>query len=223
MQEKRRRNNLTSIFGVHEIPGDTQIRNVLDQIEPEQFGSVFNESLNVAEEHGILEKFRVLDDGVLIALDGVWYHSSENIFCKHCLHKTVVDKKTKEETTTYYHTILAGTIVRPGKTEVLPVMGELIRNEDGKEKQDCEQKAANRWVIKHADEYRWLKPALLGDDLFSNQPFCEAVLEQSLSFLFTCKPLSHPWLTETVENSYLDEKIVKKWTGDIIKSALTDG
>ena len=38
-------------------------------------------------------------------------------------------------------------------------------------------------------------------------------MEQSLSFLFTCKPLSHPWLTETVENSYLDENIVRKWTG----------
>jgi hypothetical protein len=213
MQEQRRRNNMASIFKVNEIPGDTQIRNILDGIAPEQFGGVFNDSLKIAEEHSVLETFRVLDEGVLLALDGVWYHSSENISCKHCLKKTTVDKKTKEEKTTYYHTILAGTIVRPGKTEVLPVMGEFIRNEDGSEKQDCEHKAARRWLLKHAEEYRWLKPTLLGDDLFSNQPFCEAVLQQKMSFLFTCKPLSHPWLTETLENSYLEEKVERKWTG----------
>jgi hypothetical protein len=119
----------------------------------------------------------------------------------------------------YYHTILAGTIVRPGKTEVLPVMGEFIRNEDGKEKQDCERNAAKRWLTAHGEEYRWLNATLLGDDLFSNQPFCEAVLQQNMSFIFTCKPDSHPWLSETVENSYLQEKVVTKWTGKYNQSS----
>ena len=219
MQEQRRRNNMETVFKVSEIPGDTQIRNVLDEIKPEEFGSVFNESLHAAEDSGVLQNFRVLDGGVLLALDGVWYHSSENISCKHCLRKTTVDKKTKEEITTYYHTILAGAIVRPGKTEVLPVMGEMIRNEDGSEKQDCERSAAKRWLSTHADEYRWMKPTLLGDDLFSNQPFCEAVLQQNMSFLFTCKPDSHPWLSETVKYSYLKEKIVEKWTGKYKQSS----
>jgi hypothetical protein len=219
MQVQRRRNNMSSMFGVREIPGDTQIRNILDRIDPEPFGGMFNEILIVTEEQNVLQHFRVLDDGVLLALDGVWYHSSENIFCKNCSHKTSVNKKTKEEETTYYHTILAGAIVRPGKTEVFPVMGEFVKNEDGAEKQDCELNAAKRWLSKHADEYSWLKPTLLGDDLFSNQPFCEAVLQHGYSFLFTCKPDSHPWLTETVENSYLEEKVVRKWTGTYNQSS----
>ena len=210
---------MESMFGIRKIPGDTQIRNILDPILPEQFGSAFNESLYVADEYKILQMFRVLDGGVLIALDGVWYYLSENISCKHCLHKTTVNKKTQEEVTTYYHTILAGTIVRPGKTEVLPVMGEMIRNEDGKEKQDCERNAAKRWLARYAQEYRWLNPTLLGDDLFSNQPFCEAVLHAKMSFIFTCKPDSHPWLSETVENSYLEEKIVRKWAGNYYQSS----
>jgi len=213
MEDERRRSNMASIFEVHKIPGDTQIRNILDEVAPKQFGSMFNESLLEAEEQGILHDFRVLDGGVLAALDGLWYHSSESISCEHCLHITTTNKKTKEETTTYYHSILAASIVRPGKTEVLPMMGEFIRNEDGKEKQDCELNAAKRWLATHAEEYRWLKPTLLGDDLFSNQPFCEAVLQAKMSFIFTCKPNSHPWLTETVEYSYLDEKVVTKWVG----------
>ena len=155
---------------------DTQIRNILDEVEPGQFGSMFNESLLEAEEMRVLDDFRVLDGGVLAAIDGLWYHSSESISCEHCLHKTTTNKKTNEEVTTYYHTILAATIVRPGKTEVLPMMGEFIRNEDGEEKSnhrfaDCERNAAKRWLTAHADEYRWLKPTLLGDDLFSKLAF----------------------------------------------------
>jgi len=213
MQEKQRRNNLESMFGVHEIPSDTQIRTLLDRIEPDSFGGVFNESLQEAETRGALAGYRVLDGGVLLALDGVWYHASENIHCKRCLHKTTTDKKTKEAVTTYYHTILAGTLVKPGETVVLPVMGEPIRNEDGQEKQDCELKAAKRWVSKHAEEYRWLKPTLLGDDLFSNYPMCKEILEKGLSFIFTCKEQTHPWLSETVQNSYLSEKSHREWNG----------
>ena len=160
-----------------------------------------------AEERGALDSYRVLDEGVLIALDGVWYHSSENISCKRCLHVTKGDR------TTYCHTILAATIVKPGDTVVLPVMGEPIGNDDGGEKQDCELNAAKRWLAKHAGEYARLKPTLLGDDLFSRQPMCEAVLSCGLSFIFTCKPGSHPWLTETVANSVLGEKTRREWNG----------
>ena len=219
MQEQRRRSNMETIFGIHKIPGDTQIRNILDEVEPKQFGGIFNESLQTPEAQAVVQHFRVLDGGVLMPLDGLWYHSSQNISCAHCLHTTTINKKTKEAVTTYYHAILAATIVRPGKTEVLPVMGEFIRNEDGSEKQDCERNAGKRWLAAHAEEYRWLKPTLLGDDLFSNQPFCEAVLEAGMSFLFTCKPDSHPWLTETVENSFLEEKVVRKWTGSYNQSS----
>ena len=42
---------------------------------------------------------------------------------------------------------------------------------------------------------------------------CEAVLSCGLSFIFTCKPGSHPWLTETVANSVLGEKTRREWNG----------
>jgi len=207
MRERQRRSNMASIFGVTEIPSDTQIRTLIDRIEPETFGGIFNESLLIADEYKVLDSYRVLDGGVLIALEGVWYHSSENIHCKRCLHKS------KDGVTTYYHTILAGTIVKPGETAVLPVMGELIGNEDGKEKQDCERNAVKRWIHKRAREYTWLKPTLLGDDLFSNYPLCKEIQEKGLGFIFTCKEETHPWLTETVKNSYLNEKTRREWNG----------
>jgi hypothetical protein len=120
---------------------------------------------------------------------------------------------TKDEVTTYYHSALAGAIVRPGNTAVLPVAPEMIANTNGGEKQDCELKAAKRWLNKHANEYKWLSPTLLGDDLYSNYPFCKQVLDGGYSFIFTCKDTSHPWLAEIIENSYLEKTSRREWNG----------
>jgi hypothetical protein len=152
-------------------------------------------------------QYRVVDGGVLLALDGLWHYSSKEVHCEHCLHMT----NPKGETT-YYHSAVAGAIVKPGSSAVIPVMGEAIRNGDGEEKQDCEHEAGKRWLLAHGQEYRWLKATLLGDDLYSDHPFCERVLQGGMSFLFTCKADSRRWLTETVENSYVEEKEVRKWT-----------
>jgi hypothetical protein len=92
-------------------------------------------------------------------------------------------------------------------------MGGLVRNADGQKKQDCGLKATKRRLEVRSEEYKRLKPTLLGDDLFSNYPLCKAVLDKGLSFIFTCKPASHPWLRETVENSYLEEKTRREWNG----------
>jgi hypothetical protein len=89
----------------------------------------------------------------------------------------------------------------------------MIGNEDGEEEQDCERNAAKRWISTHAQEYKWLKPTLLGDDLFSNYPLCKEIVKQGMSFIFTCKEESHPWLTETVKHSYMGEKTRREWNG----------
>ena len=207
MKQKMKRCNLETMMGVKEIPSSVQITNLLDTISPDTVSSIFNENLHVADRWDGLKDFRCLDGGVLLALDGVWYFSSDQIQCGHCLHKT------KDGLTTYYHSMLAGTIVKPGSTTVLPVAPQMITNTDGEEKQDCERKAATRWLCKHSDEYQWLSPTLLGDDLFSNYPFCREVLDSGYSFIFTCKEDSHPWLTETIKNSFLKETSRREWNG----------
>jgi hypothetical protein len=119
--------------------------------------------------------------------------------------------KDGEELTVYYHAALAGAIVKPGFSRVLPVAAEIIGNKDGSLKQDCELAAGKRWLQAHSEEYGWLKPTLLGDDLYSNRPFCEQVAGSGLSFIFTCKADSHKWLFETVQNSFLHEVRDVKW------------
>jgi hypothetical protein len=207
MKQKWKRSNLENMMRVKEIPSNVQITTLLDGISPHAVSGVFNANLKEADAWGGLKDFRCLDGGVLLALDGVWYFASEQVHCGHCLHKT------KDGVTTYYHSALAGTLVKPGDTAVVPVAPEMITNRDGGQKQDCERNAAKRWLSMHADEYRWLSPTLLGDDLYANYPFCTEVLEQGYSFIFTCKEDSHPWLTETVKNSYLEDTSRREWNG----------
>ncbi|GHU94233.1 hypothetical protein FACS189479_06710 [Spirochaetia bacterium] len=105
----------------------------------------------------------------------------------------------------------AAVLVRPGGDVVLPLAPEMIRNEDTqrtdknddaepvqqsyeKQKQDCERTAAKRLLEKHGAYYKELKATLLGDDLYANHNTCKAVLDSGLSFIFTCKDDSHPWI-----------------------------
>ena len=126
MQEQEKRDNVQSLFDVKGIPSDNQIRNIVDGIEPGAISTVFNDTLKVAQQSGVLKEYRVLDEGVLLAIDGLWYFSSQNINCPHCLTKKVKDKEGQEKTT-YYHAAVAGAVVKPGCTKVLPVAAEIIR------------------------------------------------------------------------------------------------
>jgi hypothetical protein len=117
--------------------------------------------------------------------------------------------------------MIAAAIVRDGINTVLPLAPEFIRNGDGMEsggraeekKQDCERTAAKRFLEKHADEYNWLHPVYLGDDLYANYNVCTAVLGHHQHFLFTCKPDTHKWLGQMVCDSFEKVREVRQWNG----------
>ena len=64
--------------------------------------------------------------------------------------------------------------------------------------QDCEQTAAKRWIADATAMFGEQRVTLLGDDLFSRQPMCEAALESGFHFIFVCLPESHPALYDWV-------------------------
>jgi hypothetical protein len=81
----------------------------------------------------------------------------------------------------------------------------------GKRSRTCELAAGKRWISRHGEAYRHLKPTLLGDDLYSHEPFCRPVVEAGRHFIFTCKDSTHPWLRETVEHSEKGEVSRREW------------
>ena len=194
------RSNCETLFSMSKIPGDSQVRAMLDAIEPALFYPLFADIVAELKQCGGLDAMRVLDGHVLIAWDGTEYHCSDTISCPNCSHRKRGKNKTE-----YFHTMLAATVVAPGHNRAVPLEPEFIEPQDGHDKQDCESRAVRRWLAAHAAQYAGLKPVYLGDDLFSRQPICQAVLDEGAHFLFVCKPDSHPAIEEFRAGIKLDE------------------
>ena len=208
LKQKKERSNAETILKVRKIPCGNHMTRLLDEIPPNDFSGVFNEGLSTTAQYNVLDRYLVLGKYHLIALDGVWFYQSETISCTHCLHYEMKDGETL-----YYHDMVAAVLVKAGEETVLPLNPEFIRNEDGQAKQDCERKAGKRWLERNAESYRWLNPILLGDDLYADYPTCQAIVEKELHFLFTCKPDSHKWLYDSIDDGCLEGKTVRSWTG----------
>jgi hypothetical protein len=211
------RSNCETLFGMSKIPGDSQVRAKLDPIEPSRFDPMFDDVIEELQRSGGIDQFRRLNGHVLIALDGTQYHSSNKVSCLQCSTRQHGNGKTE-----YHHDMLAATLVAPGHNRVVPLIPEFIVPQDGHQKQDCESRAARRWLEAHGARYAPLDPVFLGkagqgssgeavgiarrgDDLFSRQPICEAVLAAGGHFLFVCKPASHPTIEEYRMGVRLDE------------------
>jgi hypothetical protein len=194
------RSNCETLFGLRKIPGDSQIRAKLDPVDPAVFHPMFGDILAELEQCGGLAQMRGADGTLLIALDGTEYHCSDKIHCPNCSHR-----KRGKTGTEYFHAMLASTIVAPGHNLAIPLEPEFVVPQDGHDKQDCESRAVRRWLAAHGPRYARLRPVYLGDDLFSRQPICQAVLETGGHFLFVCKPDSHPAIEEFRTGIILDD------------------
>jgi len=200
--------NCASLFGIAKIPGDNRIRDMLDPASPGLLHPVFAEAVDQLRRiGGGLDVFRRFGGHVLIALDGTEYHCPQKIHCPHCSTRIRGNGGTE-----YYHGMLAATMVAPGHDKVIPLEPEFIVPQDGAAKQDCENMAAKRWLAARGQRYGALDAVYLGDDLFSRQPLCQAVLDAGGHFIFVRKPSSHPLIQEYLTGTDLPrlEQTVKR-------------
>ena len=173
---------------------------------------MFEEIFKGLEQHRLFDHFRVLGDHLLVALDGTTYFSSKTIHCPNCLTRQLTNGQTL-----YYHTAITPVIVCPGRPDVIALPPEYIMPQDGEAKQDCEQQAGKQWLSKHAQAVAPHQMTLLGDDLYSKQPFCALAQQQGLHFILTCKPDSHPKFYERLAfwqaNDGVAERAGRCWNG----------
>lgn len=212
MELNKGNNNGRTLFGIDSIPSDNQIRNILDPVSPEHLSPVFDTIKNLLQEKKVLEGYRSFNNTLLIPLDGTYFFSSGAIHCPSCS-----SKKHRDGSVSYFHSAVTPVIVAPGNPRVIVLAPEFISPQDGAEKQDCENAAAKRWITRWGPHYSKLGVTILGDDLYCKQPMCELLLAHKLNFILTCKPSSHPWLSEwlaiadPVED--LHEFSLRVWTG----------
>jgi hypothetical protein len=201
MEHKRRRCNLQMMFGVHELPSDTQMREILDGVAPESLRSVLPQLWENVRGAGWGGRFTTTlpsgeDKGTYytVALDGSEYFRSTKVQCPHCLRQPDPQGRVHSS-----HMIVGATVVRAGSHQVLPLDVEEVRNATAESApQDCELTASKRLIARLRQEHPQMALIVIGDDLYSHVPFVEQLQQLRQHFVLVAKPSSHPTLLAAV-------------------------
>jgi hypothetical protein len=100
--------NFRTIYGIDRVPCDSQMRDILDPLDPADLRPGFREIFRRLQRGKMLHRFASPDGHYLLSLDGTGYFSSSKIHCPSCLVK-----HHRGGGITYYHQLLAATLVHP--------------------------------------------------------------------------------------------------------------
>ena len=78
--------NLKSIYGLETVPSDTQMRTILDDVEPGDLSPVFRDVFRQLQRSKKLDKYVFLGRSYLVSLDGTGYFSSKKVHCACKVH-----------------------------------------------------------------------------------------------------------------------------------------
>jgi hypothetical protein len=89
LQEGLHDNNLSTLFHIGNIPQDTQVRDILDNVDSEHYRQIFKPLFEQLRKGKQLDQFRqpLLDNLYYVAVDGRCYHTSKTVHCERCLTK----------------------------------------------------------------------------------------------------------------------------------------
>lgn len=186
--------NLRTLYGVNQVPCDTQLREILDGVEPRTLRPAFKALLAELQRGKVLEAYQYLGGYYLVSVDGTGFFSSTTIHCDHCCVK-----KDRAGEVTYYHQLLGAVIVHPDHREVFPLAPEPITRPDGDTKNDCERNAAKRLLPDLRREHPHLKLIVVEDALAANAPHIQLLKALKMRFIVGVKPGDHAALFAQVE------------------------
>jgi hypothetical protein len=191
-EETCRRHNLKKLYGVEKAPCDTQLRTVLDQVNPHSLRAAFRVTHQELQKQGVLEQYRFLGK-FLVSFDGTGLFNSSHVSCPECC-----SKQHKNGDISYYHPLLAAVIVHPEKSTVLPFYPEAITRRDGSNKNDCEHNAAQRLIDELRKDFPRLDMIALHDALACNGPHIQRLKAHGFSYIITAKPPANSLMLKTV-------------------------
>lgn len=219
MERKEQRNNLRSMFTVQSLPTDQGMRNIIDQVDSEiAFRPIFKELFNKLQRGKHLEQYQTLPGKYLLNVDGTQYYSSDKISCKHCL---VRGNKNKQYNC---HQVLQGAIVKAGLRQVIPIMPEEIRAQDGEIKEDCETNAFKRFLAKFRKDHDKLGVIINGDALYATTPVINTIVDHKANYIFKIEEANHKTLINNVTSadkskietlSLRKNKLIIQWVNDV--------
>jgi hypothetical protein len=193
--------NLKSLYEIQNVPCDTYMREVLDEIDPKELRECFLSIFQEAQRGKLLERYTFLG-GYLCLVDGTEIFSSDKIHCKNCCAK-----KHQNGSMTYHHQILAAVLAEPSLSQVIPLCPEPITKQDGSTKNDCERNAISRFLKDLKREHPRLKLTICSDALSSNAPHIQELKSYNYDFLIVVKPDGNRSLFEWVKGITREVKV----------------
>jgi len=184
------------------IPSDTQMREILDEVRPDQLRPAFKDVFRQLQRGKILEDFVFLQGCYLVALDGVEYFCSKKVHCDHCM-----TRHHQNGDVSYYHQMLGAVLVHPDFSEVIPLAPEPIQRQDGQAKNDCERNAARRWLKQFRKDHPHLPVIVTEDALSSNAPHIRDLMNSRVHFILGFEEGDHQYLFEDFDQRVEDEKV----------------
>jgi disulfide oxidoreductase YuzD len=198
--DKRRAkdSNLRHIYGLENIPSDSQMRTILDPVQPLDLRPLYQDVFRDLQRGKVLEKMVFMNGYYLLSLDGSGYFSSQQVHCASCLEK----KNSKTGQITYHHQLLGGAIVQPDFKEVIPLAPEPIIKQDGQTKNDCERNAAKRFLAQFRQDHPHLPVIVIEDALSANAPHIKELEKHNLRYILGVKEGDHAFLFDYVETAH---------------------
>ena len=197
------RQNLETIYGIKNIPSDTRMREIDDEIDPKKYITpLFKDIFRHLQRGKALEPMGFYKGCYLLNLDGTGFFSSKKLSAPYCLEK--VNKKTGQ--ITYYLQQLGAAIVHPDFKEVIPLCPEMIIKQDGKTKNDCERNAAKRFFEQLRKDHPHLPLVINEDALSPNAPHIRDMEKYNLHYILGVKPGDHKFLFNYVERAVKEER-----------------
>ena len=129
--------NLERIYGISKVACDTQLRTVLDPVDPAALRPGFKAIVSTLQRGKALRQLVYYDGYYLLSLDGTGSFGSEKLSSASCMIKNKSNGKTL-----YYQQVLGAALVHPDSRVVIPLAPEMIIPQDGATKNDCERNAA---------------------------------------------------------------------------------
>ncbi len=194
-KDETKLSNLKNIYHIDAVPCDTQMREISDEVTPDELSRAYTTIFAQAQRGEVREKMVFLDGCYLMSVDGTEYFSSKKIHCPSCLEKT--NSKTGE--VTYSHQMVGAAIVHPDCQEVIPVFPEPIKKQDGEQKNDCERNAGKRFLAQFRKAHPHLPVIIIEDGLSSNGPHIRELKKHHFHFILGAKPGDHAFLFQQVE------------------------
>jgi hypothetical protein len=176
--------NLTILTGkpVEALPHHDTLEYSMERINPDHLRKVRNKMLRQLLRKKVLEKYRLLGQYYMIAIDMTGYLAFNHQHCPQCLRKecdgTVV---------CWYHPVVEAKLVTANGL-ALSIESEFVENNDpAATKQDCELKAMYRLIERLKRNFPQLQICLLLDALYANGPVLERVAQQHWKCIITFK------------------------------------